>query len=75
MRTLETSLTLELDCEGTFIPGERSTFGPAGWYPGTRHSIERLRVFLAKGTERLEITAFLTDKEIETLEERMLEEK
>lgn len=77
MSTLETSMILDLDCEGEFIRGSRASFNPGmgQWYPGEPDHVDNFAVYLIKANGRINITQFLTEHQIEQLKEKFIEQE
>lgn len=75
METLETTLEIDVDCEGSFREGTKAFFDPrqGQWYPGEYDSIESFKVFILRAGMRLEITDFLTYLQLEKLKNEFRE--
>lgn len=74
MRILQHSTDLTVELEGTPIPRRPDRRLPDGTFePGDGGYVDNLRVWLAGGGQRLDITASLTELKLRQLEEEALE--
>lgn len=74
---METKLNIQVLCTGKFISGTRERFDKSfgNWLPPDYPEVEGLKVFLVKGNEKLEITDFLEEEELNELEDEFIRQR
>lgn len=73
---METEIEITVECAGFVYSGKSAKYDAwfGAWIPGEHPDVEGFKVFIRKGRDKIEITDFLSDLEIEKLKHKMIDE-
>ena len=71
IKELEFELELGVMLQGDYTPKTKSYFDNnlGNWLPGESAGVDNFKVFIDSGNNRIEITNFISEKELEKLKE------